>query len=86
MCKNNSGLSIKSTIDISNQNKKYNPSRNQILYSDKKNKDINIIELQLAYDVIQFISILNDILTGVNQNQNPNSKLNYEKMKNNLVK
>ena len=36
--KNNSCLSIKSTIDISNQNKKYNPTVNQILYTERKKR------------------------------------------------
>ena len=84
LCKNNSCLSIKSTIDMSNQNKKYFPDKNQILYTDKKKNDINIIELQLANGIIQFISILNNI--QININKNLNSKFNYEKMKNNLFK
>ena len=49
------------------------------------NNNNNIIELQLAYKVIEFISILNNVQSSFNNKLYLNNQTKYETLKDNLV-
>ena len=92
--KNNSCLAFKSyNILNNNKNELYNEKKTNtnlkdyrdkmILYNQDKNNKINNIELQLAYKIIEFITLLNNVQS--NKINLENKKEKYESLKNNIV-